>query len=166
MSTRANFLIITEHYKAKFQSNSSAYPDNMMESMFKFVAGTASRNAIFDGKIGFYEPESFGLSELIEECGLSLGWVGNPSYYYTFDFVKKTLEVLGYKLRWIKAPADWQERGWNCYQDYNGKHEGYGWHSNVKGKKLLSLSFNDMITDVIDNVGLINIEKLNKSKAI
>ena len=59
--TRANFIIVTEQGKFKMQSNSSAYPSQMMEDIIKFATSTASKNAIFDkakgideSVIGFY----------------------------------------------------------------------------------------------------------------
>ena len=35
--TRANFIIVTEQGKFKMQSNSSAYPSQMMEDIIKFA---------------------------------------------------------------------------------------------------------------------------------
>jgi hypothetical protein len=146
--TRANILVITRQGKFKFQSNSSAYPSWIMGVLINFATSTASRNALFDGQIGFYDnPDSIALSEFIHSCGLTLGTIGTPSYYYEVDFVKQTVRVWESKTRWVNAPIDWKERGWNCYQNSKGK---YGWDNHVKGKLIYSKKLVELVKDVVD----------------
>jgi hypothetical protein len=161
MSTRANITIVTRQGKFLFQGNSSMYPSNTMEDIFKFATSTAHK---VEKKIDFFdEPHSRDLSNFIDDCGLTLGQIGNPSYFYEIDFAQKKIRVWGYKMRWINAPLDWKERGWNCYENKNGK---YGWHSFIKGKLLLQLSFNEMIDDVLDGEVIMNKTKLENSLVI
>lgn len=146
--TRANIVIITGQGKFNFQSNSSAYPSLMMEPIIKFVGSTASRNAIFKGNLDFYDnPDSFALSELIDKCGLTLGRIGNFSYHYEIDFVLKHIKVWDNNLRWVNAPSDWRERGYNCWENEKGK---YGWTNWVKDKLLYSKRFDELVVGVND----------------
>lgn len=153
--TRANFTIVTKQGKFKMQSNSSAYPSNMMESIIKFATSTASNNAIFDKDagidekvIGFYpEPESRAISEFVEACGLSFGSVGNPTYFYEIDFVNRHVKVWENRLSWVNAPADWKERGWNCLEGKNGK---FGYTNWVKGKMIYNKPLKELVKEVKD----------------
>jgi hypothetical protein len=159
--TRANITIITRQGKFLFQGNSSMYPSNTMEDVFKFATSTAHK---FKNKLDFHdEPDSRDLSNFIENCGLTLGQIGNPSYFYEIDFVEKKIRVWDYKMRWVNAPIDWKEKGWKCYEGKNGK---YGWDSIVKGKLLLQLSFREMISKVSDGEVSLNKTKLKKSLVI
>jgi hypothetical protein len=161
MSTRANITIITRQGKFQFQGNSSMYPSNTMEDVFKFATSTAHK---FKNKLDFHdEPDSRDLSNFIENCGLTLGQIGNPSYFYEIDFVEKKIRVWDYKMRWINAPENWKERGWNCYEGKNGKA---GWYSFVKGKMLLQLSFREMVSKVVDGEVSLNKTKLKKSLVV
>ena len=149
--TRANFTIITEQGKFKLQANSSAYPSNVMDDLLKFAMSTATENA--GGINGFYdEPDPEALSNFINDLYLTLGHVGNPTYFYDVDFVNKRVKVWGYASRWINAPSDWKERGWNCWVGKNGK---YGYTSFVKGRNLYDKSFDEVLVDVVEgkNVG-------------
>jgi hypothetical protein len=152
--TRANIHLITPQGKFKFQSNSSAYPSHIGNAFLELVASVAYKN---DGVVKFGEPDSFGLSKFVEDCGLTLGTIGNFSYHYDVDFVKQTFSIWDYKTRWVNAPDNWRERGWHCYE---GKNNRFGWTTFVKGKKLITLSFKEMVTDVIDCNGVINLETL------
>lgn len=144
--TRANFLVITKEGKFNFQSNSSAYPSYMMEAVIKFATSTASKNSVFKTPIGFHpSPETINLSEFIDDCGLTLGKIGNPTYYYEIDFVKQTVRVWNNKLRWINAPIDWRERGYNCWENKKGS---YGWTEWVKNKLIYSKRFDELVVDV------------------
>jgi hypothetical protein len=142
--TRANVIIVTTQGKFKFQANSSAYPSYFGKTMFNFIRHCATQNlgASPVNGIGFYEPESNILSELINDLGLSLGSVGNFDYVYEFDFVKRTFKVWESKLSWVNAPIDWRERGWNCWLGKNGK---FGWSNWVKGKLIFNSTFYDMV---------------------
>lgn len=142
--TRANFYIVTRAGKFKFQANSSAYPSEMMAPVLIFAASTASNNP---GAInGFYqEPDSNAIATLIETCGLTFGYVGNFSYHYEIDFIKQTVTVWGETSRWVNAPLDWVEKGWNCYKGSGNK--GYGYTTWVKGKKIYSKAFKNLIND-------------------
>jgi len=145
MSTRANIVIVTEQGKFKFQANSSAYPSNFAKPIFEFIRSLATKNLgcrNLENGIGFYEPDSITLPELISDLGLSLGTVGNFCYVYEIDFVKKTLRVWEEKISWINAPEDWKERGWNCWIGKNGK---YGYSNWIKGKKIFDSKFIDML---------------------
>lgn len=144
--TRANIIIITPQGNFKFQCNSSAYPSNVMGSVLKFATSTASNNT--GAPNGFYDnPDSDKLAEFIESFGLTLGHVGNPSYYYEIDFVKQHVKVWNSRLKWVKAPADWEARGWRCYQ--NTSTSGYGWHSNVKNKLIYNKSFRELVKGIV-----------------
>ena len=153
--TRANFIIVTEQGKFKMQSNSSAYPSQMMEDIIKFATSTASKNAIFDkakgideSVIGFYpSPDSRDISNLVEACGLTFGHVGNPSYFYEIDFVNKHVKVWDSRISWVNAPIDWKERGWNCWI---GKNNRYGYSNWVKGKKIYDKSLKELVKNVED----------------
>ena len=146
--TRANFVIITPQGKYKFQGNSSCYPSNIMDSVLRFSISTASTN--LGATNGFYsEPESNSLSKLIDDVGLTLGHVGNPSYFYEIDFIKQTVSVWDYKLSWINAPLDWQEKGWSCWIGKNGK---YGYSNFVKGKKIYNKSFADIKDNLLAEI--------------
>ena len=138
MSTRANFHLITKQGLHKFQSNSSAYPSEMLPKIFRLV-----QSCEFNTK-DFGEPDSLGLSDLFDGCGLTLGSIGNFSYVYELNFINKTLRVWNNKFRWVNAPNDWQERGWNCW--VGGKNNTYGYTNWIKGKLLVSLKFDQMLT--------------------
>lgn len=143
MSTRANFLIVTDRGKFNFQANSSAYPSNTMKDVLTFAVSTASRNALFNkenGGLGFYgNPDSWDLSAFIASVDLTLGTVGNPSYYYEIDFVQKHVKVWDYKPRWVNAPVDWEAKGWKgCYPNSKGQ---FGYDSVCKGKILYNQPF-------------------------
>lgn len=73
------------------------------------------------------------LSELRDLC-LNPGHVGNPSYYFDVDTMKGTFVFRKAQLYWVRAPKDWEERGWNCYKyrDY----DSYGYHSTRRGTKI------------------------------
>lgn len=159
--TRANIVIITTQGRFKFQCNSSAYPSNMMESIIRFACSTASKNAIFDGGIGFYDnPDCFALSKFIEDCGLELGSIGNFSYHYEIDFVKRTIKVWDSKTRWVKAPSNWKERGYICTESKNGQ---YGWSDWFKNKLIYSVNFIALVVDIVDGYVVLNDEKLNEA---
>lgn len=162
MSTRANINIVTSQGNFKFQGNSSMYPSNTMEDVFKFATSTAHK---FKNKMDFHDnPDSRDLSDFIENCGLTLGQIGNPSYFYEIDFVQKKIRVWDYKMRWVNAPVDWQAKGWKgCYDNGKGK---FGYDSVVKGALLLQLSFREMIHKVVDGEVSINKTKLKKSLLI
>jgi len=149
--TRANFIIVTRDGKFKLQCNSSAYPSNVMEDIINFAVSTASKNSavIGEGKIGFYDnPDSWELAKFIESVGLTLGWVGNPSYFYTVDFINQTVSAWGTKGRWVNAPKDWEAKGWKgCYES-KGRF-GY-FDANVKGKKIFEKGFKELLFDLND----------------
>lgn len=155
--TRANITIITGQGNFKFQANSSAYPSWMMENLLKFATSTATTNSNFNGEIWFYdEPDSFNLSDFINSCGLTLGHVGNPSYFYEINFVKQTVKVWDYKTRWVNAPTLWKEKGYHCYQNKDGV---WGWTVFGKGKVIYKKGLKELVkavkgSDVIlfDNV--------------
>jgi len=141
MSTRANFLIVTEQGKFKFQANSSAYPERILPDIFQLLQDSAYRsqsNVVFDIDCG-------GLSKLIDNCSMTLGEVGNPSYYYHINMVEKTVKCWDYKLGWAYAPVDWRERGWNCW--IGGKKKQYGYTTWKRGKLIYSKSFQDIINE-------------------
>ena len=147
--TRANFLIVTRSGKYKMQGNSSCYPSHMMASVLTFATSTASDNS---GAInGFYdEPDSLALSEFIQNCGLTLGYVGNPNYYYEIDFVNQVVKVFGTKSRWINAPEDWEAKGWRgLYKGENGRM-GYKDHW-IKGKCIYQKSLKDLVEKIVDH---------------
>lgn len=145
--TRANFIIVTRQGKFKFQSNSSAYPSYMGESILEFALSTASTNG--GATNGFYDnPDSRELSNFIENCGLTLGHVGNPSYFYEIDFVKQHVKAWDNKLSWVNAPLDWKERGWSCWEGKNGK---FGYTNWVKGKLIYNKRLSELLDKVLDN---------------
>ena len=155
--TRANFTIVTKEGKFKMQSNSSAYPSNMMEDIIKFATSTASKNAIFDKErgidesiVGFYpEPESRAISEFVERCGLSFGSVGNPTYFYEIDFVNRHVKVWGTTSRWINAPVDWKEKGWQGVWEGTNGRMGYR-DNNVRGKLIYNKPLKELVKDIKD----------------
>lgn len=157
--TRANFTIVTSQGKFKMQSNSSAYPSNFMGDIIKFATSTASNNAIFEkdngideNVLGFYpDPDSREIANLVEACGLSFGFVGNPSYYYEIDFVNKHVKVWENRLSWVNAPADWKARGWHCWEGKNGK---FGYTNWVKGKMI----YNKTLKELVKSVENFNVE--------
>jgi hypothetical protein len=158
MATRANFTIVTKQGKFKMQSNSSAYPSHMMESIIKFATSTASCNAIFDKEagidekvLGFYpEPESRALSEFIEDAGLTFGSVGNPNYFYEIDFVNRHVKAWKSTSRWINAPADWKEKGWQGLWEGKNGRMGY-MDNNVRGKLIYNKTLKELVKEVVDN---------------
>jgi hypothetical protein len=116
----------------------------MMGDILDFAVSTASFNAIFDGKLGFYDnPDTTDLADLITSCGLTLGSVGNFNYIYEIDFVKQTLKVWRYTTRWVNAPENWKEKGWVCWLGDNGR---YGYTNWVKGKLLFSKAFFELVS--------------------
>jgi hypothetical protein len=150
--TRANIVIITRQGKFNFQCNSSAYPSNVMAIVLKFATSTASTNS--GATNGFYDaPDSRELAEFIEDFGLTLGHVGNPSYFYDIDFVKQTVKVWDKKQRWVTAPADWKERGWNCYESKKGV---FGWHTDIKGKLIYEKKFSELVNKVVNHEVFLN----------
>ena len=156
--TRANITIITRQGKFHFQGNSSMYPSNTMEDIFKFATSTAAKQ---NGRFIFYdEPECRDLATFIDSVGLTLGQIGNPSYFYEIDFKSNLVRVWESKTRWINAPEDWKARGWNCYQNSKGK---YGWDSWVKGKMILQLPFRAMFTTIKEREPVINKTELKKA---
>ena len=162
--TRANIVIITNQGKFYFQSNSSAYPSLMMKPIILFATSTASKNAIFNNTIGYYDnPDTFALSELIDNCGLTLGSIGNFSYHYEIDFVKQTIKVWDSKTRWVNAPIDWRERGYNCWESDKGK---YGWTNFVKGKLLYFKKFDELVADVVGSGVLLFANVIEESEKI
>jgi hypothetical protein len=138
--TRANIYIITSQGKFKFQSNSSAYPSNIMDSIIHFALSVVSgreETPVYD------QPDSRELSKFIDELGLTIGLVGNFSYVYEIDFTQCTIKVWENSLRWVTAPADWKERGWNCW--IGGKNKTYGYTNWVKGKNIYNKTFDSLI---------------------
>lgn len=150
--TRANIVIITPQGKFKFQANSSAYPSWMMEDVIKFATSTASNNG--GASNGFYpQPDTPELSAFIENTSLTLGHVGNPSYFYDIDFVKQTVKVWDKKRRWNYAPVNWEERGYHCPEKKNDK---FGWHSDVKGKLIYEKKFSELVNKVVNHEVFLN----------
>lgn len=145
--TRANILIVTPEGRFKFQANSSAYPSQTMAPILLFATSTAHKNRGVNN--GFYsEPDGTALSQFISDLDLTLGSIGNPSYFYEVDFVKQHVKVWGYKFRWNNAPLDWEERGWNCIENNKGQ---IGWNSFVKDKLLYNKKFSDLGTYIEGN---------------
>lgn len=152
--TRANVYVITRQGKFKFQANSSAYPSNVMGDIIEFATSAASKNAIFNGQIGFYDhPDSRALSTLIYEMGLTLGEVGNFSFVYEIDFVKQRVKVWNSTTYWVNGPEDWEAKGWNCWKGKNGK---YGYTNWKKNKLLFDKHFISLIEDVVSENAVIN----------
>lgn len=119
--TRANFLVITENGKFKFQGNSSCYPSYIFEYIVRFATSVKSSN--LGAKDGFYtSPDSSDIAEFIENIGLTFGYVGNPTYYYKIDFINREVKIFDTKSKWVNAPIDWEEKGWRgCYQNDKGQ---------------------------------------------
>jgi len=166
--TRANFTIITNEGKIKLQCNSSAYPSEIMKPLLLFAISTYAKNNYFgEGKDGFYEnPEGFYLGEFIRDLNLSIGHVGNPSYYYEIDFVKQTIKVWANAMYWVNAPSDWKERGWYCYLY---KSNNYGYHAWRKGKLIYNNTFRNVtavITQKDNNIATLKSDELKKSEDI
>lgn len=153
--TRANFVIITPDGKFKLQANSSAYPSEIMRPIAELVSSVASDNG--GATNGFYErPESLDFAKFVEDVGLTLGHVGNPTYFYTIDFVQKRVFVWGTCSRWINAPVDWEAKGWRGV--YLGKNGKMGYRDcNIKGKKIFDGSFG-LLTDEKNLKGCIAVD--------
>ena len=153
--TRANFEIITGHFhprKSYFQGNSSCYPSYMLEFVVKACVSSFSTNA--GAPKNFYpEIDSSALSELIKDCGLTLGQVGNPSYFYKLDFFNRIVTVYDTASRWVNAPVDWEAKGWGGV--YKGNNGRMGYSSIIKGKVLFTSEFKNLV----DSKG--KIKKLN-----
>jgi hypothetical protein len=143
--TRANVEIIVGAHRAKkfyFQSNSSAYPSYMLEFVVKAVQSTYSQNKGAIDKF-YTDIEGVDLSELVGNCDLRLGKVGNPSYYYIMDFHRKRLIVRESQSYWVNAPYDWREKGWvGCYKGSNGR---YGYDGIRKGKIIFDAHFSQLV---------------------
>lgn len=150
MSTRANILVVCGDGKFKFQSNSSAYPSNMMKAILKFAISTYSTNRVFEpNKDGFYpNPDSNDLATFIDECGLTLGSVGNASYYYEIDFVRQHVKVWDNQRYWHNAPKNWRERGWQGVYEHES-NGSWGYMNWRKGKLIyLNTSLRSLINFV------------------
>lgn len=140
--TRANFKIITKDGTLNMQCNSSAYPSEMMKPLLTFAISTHSSN--MGATNGFYQNVgSNDLATLIDAIGLTIGSVGNASYYYEVDFIKQTVKVWENAMYWVNAPLDWEVRGWNCWKGTNGK---YGYSNWRKGKLIYEIGFKSIIT--------------------
>jgi hypothetical protein len=117
--TRGNISIISRGSIFRFHVGSNAFPADTCPALEKYIN----------------EPDYYlvDLPELCNELGLQLGHVGNPCFIYELNLDSHTLTVWETKLRWVNAPIDWKEKGWNCYIGTNGK---YGYHNWIKGKKV------------------------------
>jgi len=115
----------------------------------KFATSTASTNE--GATNGFYDrPDSRELSEFIESVGLTLGYVGNPCYYYEIDFVNQLVKVFGTVSRWINAPVDWEAKGWKGL--YIGKNGKMGYRDcNIKGKLIYIKDLSELVERVVDH---------------
>jgi hypothetical protein len=131
-----------------------------MEDIFKFIHSTAYFDTHHEKKLKFYDrPNAWDLAEFIKEANLTLGHVGNFSYFYEIDFNKQTFKAWDYTTRWINAPVDWEARGWRCWKGTNGK---FGYSTFCKGKKLLDVTFLDIVKLDENKKPVINQTLLNK----
>lgn len=146
--TRANINIICGYPKLHtFEKGGDGYPSEVIPEIFNLVLscahsqyGETKENKM---TLEFWDtPQSWDLSDFINDLGLTLGHVGNFCYAYEIDFKKQTVKAWESAMRWVNAPLDWEARGWNCWKGSNGK---FGYSNWVKGKKLVDLKFSDMV---------------------
>ena len=144
--TRANFEIICGYPKKHyFEKGSDGYPESVLPEIFELIKDVSRKVA---GEILFWgEPDGMALSKFIEELNLGLVLVGNFCYYYQIDFGKQTIKAWDSGLRWVNAPDNWKERGWNCYIGKNGK---YGYDTWIKGKLLVNITFSEVVTNKLE----------------
>jgi hypothetical protein len=155
--TRANIIIIHDGFlgKAYFEKGSSGYPKEVVPELVRFLIGHVSKGAIErkDEKILYNGVAPHCLATLLNNLYLSLGQVGNPYYFYELDLTKGTIKAWESKTRWINAPANWKEKGYNCYKGTNGKDGYTTW---IKGKVVFSTDINKLLKEtkfeVVDEV--------------
>ena len=154
--TRANVHLITNQGTFKLQGNSDMYPSSVFPSIFNLVSNTMSEN--YDWvKQG---PDGNTLSTFISEQNLTLGSVGNFSYFYEINFTTRVVKCWENKLSWVNAPENWKERGWNCWIGKNGK---FGYTNWVKGKCIFQKSFEEMTSKINTFEYQVNENLLSKS---
>lgn len=133
--TRANVIIKKNWFpkKSYLERGGDGYPKEMIPELVRFLVGHVSKGAIArkEDNILYDGVDSSSLATLINNLGLTLGFVGNFCYMYEIDLTKGTIKAWESKTRWINAPANWKERGWNCWTGANGKDGYTTW---VKGK--------------------------------
>lgn len=136
MGTRANILIIQGGFPKKvyFERINSGSPDQILLELINFC-----EKQYYNGKL-YDRTMSDNIISLMVDLGLEVSQVGNFSYQYEIDLIKGTLRVWNSKTRWITAPADWQERGWNCH--FNGK--SYGYTTWCKNKRLFNIDISKL----------------------
>ena len=72
-----------------------------------------------------------GTLESLTDLYLQVGRIGN--FYYAYELNLDTGEIKAWdaKTYWVNAPSDWKERGWNCWENSDGKPGYTSWR---KGK--------------------------------
>lgn len=136
MGTRANIVIIQDGFPKKvyFERISSGSPDQILLELINFCENQFCHNKLYDHTL------STNIIDLMMDLGLEISQVGNFSYHYEIDLIKGSLKVWNSKTQWITAPANWQERGWNCYS--NGK--SYGYTTWCKNKRLFNIDISKL----------------------
>ena len=146
--TRANLVIIAAcGQRTCLEFGSDASPS---EGMARFLGNLA---------IMEYGPDLEWLQANNPAGMISIGEVGNPSYFYEVDQRTHTVRAWNAKTRWVNAPDDWQERGYGCYKGTNGR---YGYTNWIKGKNI-----SDEINVVIARDSLLeNARKMRPAEAV
>jgi len=65
---------------------------------------------------------------------MHFGHIGNPDYIYEVDIEKKEIAAWETRNKWVNAPDNWDEKGWNGI--YKGKNGRMGYMSVAKGKRI------------------------------
>lgn len=136
MSTRANILVIQECFpkKVNFEIASSGYPSYVLDTLVNFCTEHIIKYGSGEKKL-YNRIDGMALRDFTNDLCPTISVVGNPSYIYEIDLVKGTLKVWNTKTKWVNAPLDWKERGWNCWLGSNNK---YGYTTWCKNKLLIN----------------------------
>jgi hypothetical protein len=118
--TRANLCVITKCSRFQLEWGSDAYPDTVRD----FLKSLATLG---------YVPDVDWLAQQNPAGPLSPGVVGNPYYYYEVNQRTQSVRIWKAEIYWVNAPVDWKERGYNCWQNEQGR---WGYSNWRKGKLL------------------------------
>jgi hypothetical protein len=139
MSTRANITIIQDCFPKKvyFELTSSGYPSHVLDTLVNFCTEHIIKQDTGHGvtKRIYNRISEIALRDLVVDLCPSISVVGNPSYIYEIDLVKGTFKAWNTRTKWVNAPLDWKERGWNCWLGNNNK---YGYPTWCKNKLLVN----------------------------
>ncbi len=159
--TRANITLITKYGKFELQCNSSAYPSYLMDDIINFATSAIGKS---EGNMFIYDSgtDSGDLSEFIFTLGLTLGSIGNPSYYYIIDFKNGEIKVHNNARRWVTAPSNWKELGWQgLYYDEKGR---FGFADWIKGKVIYRVNIIDLVESFKDGVFKLKDSEISRLK--